>query len=133
MIERLRFADEHALRDVDVALGVQPRARDAARGRRDRAAGADGGRHGRHSAPAQRHLYRGERQRRWWSAAKPAPATTASSAFGHGGGLISSRVVDRTATFVFFLGDRFFGTVTAYVPGPDAERFISPARSRCSS
>ena len=43
--------------------------------------------------------------------------------FGHGGGLISSRVVDRTATFVFFLGDRFFGTVTAYVPGPDAERF----------
>ena len=43
--------------------------------------------------------------------------------FGHGGGLISSRVVDRTATFVFFLGDRFFGTVTAYVPGDDAESF----------
>ena len=32
-------------------------------------------------------------------------------------------VVDRTGTFVFFLGDRFFGTVTAYVPGPDAARF----------
>jgi len=31
--------------------------------------------------------------------------------------LISQRVVDRTATFVFFLGDRFFGTITAYVPG----------------
>src|SRR4051794_12781930 len=43
--------------------------------------------------------------------------------FGQGGGLISSRVVDRTATFVFFLGDRFFGTVTAYVPGNDAESF----------
>ena len=43
--------------------------------------------------------------------------------FGPGGGLISSRVVDRTATFVFFLGDRFFGTVTAYVPGSDAESF----------
>jgi hypothetical protein len=43
--------------------------------------------------------------------------------FGRGGGLISSKVVDRTATFVFFLGDRFFGTVTAYVPSPDAERF----------
>jgi hypothetical protein len=43
--------------------------------------------------------------------------------YGQGGGLISSRVVDRTATFVFFLGDRFFGTVTAYVAGPDAERF----------
>ncbi|HEU0217074.1 MAG TPA: transglycosylase domain-containing protein [Stellaceae bacterium] len=43
--------------------------------------------------------------------------------FGAGGGMISSRAVDRTATFVFFLGDRFFGTVTAYVPGPDAARF----------
>ena len=43
--------------------------------------------------------------------------------YGQGGGLISSRVVDRTATFVFFLGDRFYGSVTAYVPGPDAERF----------
>ena len=26
-------------------------------------------------------------------------------------------------SYVFFLGDRFFGTVTAYVPGPDAARF----------
>jgi hypothetical protein len=43
--------------------------------------------------------------------------------FGAGGGMISSRSVDRTATFVFFLGDRFFGTVTAYVPGADAEQF----------
>ena len=43
--------------------------------------------------------------------------------FARGGGLISSRVVDRTATFVFFLGDRFFGTVTAYVPGSDAGDF----------
>ena len=37
--------------------------------------------------------------------------------FGRGGRLIPQRVVDRTATFVFFLGDRFFGTITAYVPG----------------
>ncbi len=43
--------------------------------------------------------------------------------FSRGGGILSSRVVDRTATFVFFLGDRFFGTVTAYVPGPDAAKF----------
>jgi hypothetical protein len=49
------------------------------------------------------------------SAGKPAPATTASIAAG--GRLISQRVVDRTAIFVFFLGDRFFGTITAYVPG----------------
>jgi membrane peptidoglycan carboxypeptidase len=40
--------------------------------------------------------------------------------FGRGGRLISQRVIDRTATFVFFLGDRFFGTITAYVPGSAA-------------
>src|SRR5262249_8314179 len=43
--------------------------------------------------------------------------------FGAGGGLISSRSVARTAPFFFFLGDRFYGTVTAYVPGADAARF----------
>jgi membrane peptidoglycan carboxypeptidase len=35
----------------------------------------------------------------------------------------TSRVVDRTATFVFFLGDRFYGTITAYVPGAIAARY----------
>ena len=34
--------------------------------------------------------------------------------------LIESRVVNRAATFVFFIGDRYYGTVTAYVPGPRA-------------
>ncbi len=46
-----------------------------------------------------------------------------SSRFTAGGGMIESRALDRTATFVFFLGDRFFGTVTAYVPGPAANRY----------
>jgi hypothetical protein len=32
-------------------------------------------------------------------------------------------VVSRAATFVFFLGDRFFGVVTAYVTGPEAARY----------
>jgi membrane peptidoglycan carboxypeptidase len=47
--------------------------------------------------------------------------------FAAGGRLIESRVVDRTATFAFFLGDRFFGTITAYVPGAQAAdyRFTS--------
>src|SRR5262249_18833320 len=35
--------------------------------------------------------------------------------FGPGHALVESRAVDRTATFVFFIGDRLFGTVTAYV------------------
>jgi hypothetical protein len=43
--------------------------------------------------------------------------------FTAGGRLISERVVDRTATFVFFLGDRFFGTITAYVPGAIAANY----------
>jgi membrane peptidoglycan carboxypeptidase len=43
--------------------------------------------------------------------------------FGAGGRLIAQRVVDRTATFVFFLGDRFFGTITAYVPGAIAANY----------
>jgi hypothetical protein len=43
--------------------------------------------------------------------------------YGPGGYLRGERVVDRTATFVFFLGDRFFGTVTAYVPGSRAANF----------
>ncbi len=37
--------------------------------------------------------------------------------FGLGHRLIESRAVDRTATFVFFLSNRFYGTITAYVYG----------------
>ncbi len=40
--------------------------------------------------------------------------------FGTGGKLIASRVVNRAAALVFMIDDRFFGTFTAYVPGPDA-------------
>lgn len=43
--------------------------------------------------------------------------------FASGGWVTSSRPVDRTATFVFFLGDRFYGTVTAYVAGAQAGRY----------
>jgi len=43
--------------------------------------------------------------------------------FTSGGWVTSSRAVDRTATFVFFLGDRFYGTVTAYVVGPQAAHY----------
>jgi membrane peptidoglycan carboxypeptidase len=43
--------------------------------------------------------------------------------YRNGRQLSSSRVVDRTATFVFFLGDRYYGTVTAYVSGPAAAKY----------
>jgi membrane peptidoglycan carboxypeptidase len=35
----------------------------------------------------------------------------------------SSRVVNRTAAFVFTIGDRFFGTVIAFVPGREAASY----------
>jgi membrane peptidoglycan carboxypeptidase len=43
--------------------------------------------------------------------------------FGPGGKLMESRVVNRTATFVFLIDDRFYGVITAYVHGPDAANF----------
>lgn len=43
--------------------------------------------------------------------------------FGAGGRLLESRSVNRTSTFVFFLGDRYFGVVSAYVPGEEADRY----------
>jgi membrane peptidoglycan carboxypeptidase len=43
--------------------------------------------------------------------------------FAPGGRLIDSRVTSRSATFVFAAGDRYFGVVTAYVAGPEADDF----------
>lgn len=43
--------------------------------------------------------------------------------YGKGGVLLSSRVVSRSGTFVFFIGERHFGTLTAYVKGPEAARY----------
>ena len=43
--------------------------------------------------------------------------------YGRGGQLLDSRVVNRTATFAFYLGDRYFGTLTALVQGETAGRF----------
>ncbi|MEN6330787.1 MAG: transglycosylase domain-containing protein [Smithella sp.] len=37
--------------------------------------------------------------------------------YGQRGQLLESHVINRAAVFVFFIGDRFFGTITAYVPG----------------
>jgi membrane peptidoglycan carboxypeptidase len=43
--------------------------------------------------------------------------------FGAGGQLVRSRAVSRTATFVFFIGERYFGAITAYVPGQSAQNY----------
>ncbi|MGD1877727.1 MAG: transglycosylase domain-containing protein [Kiloniellaceae bacterium] len=43
--------------------------------------------------------------------------------FGSNGDVIESQVTNRTATFAFFLGDRFFGVISAHVAGPDAAAY----------
>jgi len=43
--------------------------------------------------------------------------------FDRHGNRVSEQVVSRSATFVFLIGDRFFGALTAYVGGADAERY----------
>jgi membrane peptidoglycan carboxypeptidase len=43
--------------------------------------------------------------------------------YGAGHRLIESRYVNRSATFVFNIGERFFGSMTAYVHGPESEHY----------
>ena len=43
--------------------------------------------------------------------------------YAAGGRVIESRYVNRSATFVFNIGERFFGSMTAYVAGPIAENY----------
>lgn len=43
--------------------------------------------------------------------------------FGPHGSLLGSHVVNRTAAFVFFIGDRFYGTILAFVPGKAAANY----------
>jgi membrane peptidoglycan carboxypeptidase len=43
--------------------------------------------------------------------------------YGRGGRLIESRYVNRSATFVFNIGERFYGSMTAYVAGPQAANY----------
>ena len=42
---------------------------------------------------------------------------------GRDGLVVEDRAIDRTATVVFFIGDRFYGTITALVSGAAAERY----------
>jgi membrane peptidoglycan carboxypeptidase len=44
--------------------------------------------------------------------------------YGKGGRLVSSRVVSRSGTFMFIMGDRYFGTVTSYVQEPYAAKYV---------
>jgi len=43
--------------------------------------------------------------------------------WGERGRLLESKFISRAATFVFFLGDRFYGVITTYVEGPNAKLY----------
>jgi len=43
--------------------------------------------------------------------------------FARGGGLVSSRPVSRTAAFVFYIGDRYCGIITASAAGKESGNF----------
>lgn len=43
--------------------------------------------------------------------------------YGNRGAELGARTVNRTAAFTFFIGDRFYGTVLAFVPGEKADSY----------
>jgi membrane peptidoglycan carboxypeptidase len=43
--------------------------------------------------------------------------------FNRQGGVTSSRATNRTAAFIFYIGDRYFGVITAYVQGREAGNY----------
>ena len=43
--------------------------------------------------------------------------------WGAGGVLLDSKFISRAATFTFFIGDRFFGVITAYIEGDNSELY----------
>lgn len=46
-----------------------------------------------------------------------------STTFDSRGNEIHSVAINRTSTFAFLIGDRFYGVLTAYVPGPQADNY----------
>jgi len=46
------------------------------------------------------------------------------NSYSSSGALLESRKVNRSATFVFLIGDRFFGTITAHVHEPYASDYV---------
>ncbi len=57
------------------------------------------------------------------SAARPARATIASRRSAAPAPSPASRATNRTATFVFYIGERYFGVITAFVQGREAENY----------
>src|SRR5207237_8489667 len=50
-------------------------------------------------------------------------ARTPCVTWNRAGRVLTSRSTHRTATFLFYIGDRYFGAITAYVQGREAENY----------
>jgi membrane peptidoglycan carboxypeptidase len=75
------------------------------------------------TAQRLRGAFTGEGRETVMVGAKTGSGDNRFETFARGGGVISSRVVSRTGTVVFFIGDRYFGTLTASVSGKYAASY----------
>jgi hypothetical protein len=62
-------------------------------------------------------------QKSWSTGGKTGSGDNRFQTFNRYGAVTSSRATNRTATFVFYIGDRYFGVITAYVQGREAENY----------
>ena len=74
------------------------------------------------TARRARHGFRSADGTEIWIGGKTGTGDHRYETFRPNGSLISSEVMNRSAVFAFFIGDRFFGALTAYVPGPEAKK-----------
>jgi membrane peptidoglycan carboxypeptidase len=74
------------------------------------------------SGTARRHkdTYRDHEDKPLLVGGKTGTGDHRSKVIGSGGEVRSAKVMNRAATFAFYLGDRFYGVVTAFVPGSKA-------------
>ncbi len=64
--------------------------------------------------------YRDEEEKPLAVGGKTGTGDHRSKVIGADGGVRSAKVMNRAATFAFYIGDRFYGVVTAFVPGSKA-------------
>jgi hypothetical protein len=133
-VEELHFAGRHALGDPDGSPGGGGRAGHGSR-RGPHSARGHGRRGGGGDGPADARRRCGIRTGTVLAVGgKTGTGDNRFRVYAPGGRLVESRSVNRTSTFVFFIGDRYYGVISAYVPGDqaDAYRFTSAFRPRSS-
>ena len=67
--------------------------------------------------------YRDEEEKPLAVGGKTGTGDHRSKVIGADGGVRSAKVINRAATFAFYIGDRFYGVVTAFVPGSKAANY----------